>query len=246
VRVNNQYEGTIERWASYWRIKWSAFDYNYGWSDYVYLFDGWVAKCAMAVPIIGYLILFNDTISQHLSFNKLASENVLGFGLSSVARLKLIYFGLIFLGSANILYRIRRPFVFKIGTNQFEYVGNALKHFTVSAYIDIHGLIRHEGHHTLHGKYYDAEYDAFLNLALGEKGDRSQRDESTADWTQAKSRYEGLLRSMLIENFYRNNVKRRLSLTGCIFLSLLGYALLFIPSLDLFIKVLNVALLRGQ
>jgi hypothetical protein len=218
---------------------------NYGWSDYLYLFDGWVAKCAMAIPIVGYLILFNDTVSQHLSFNRLADENILGFGLSPVARLKLIYFGLIFLGSANILYRIRRPFVFKIGTDQFDYVENALKHFTVSAYIDIHGLIRHEGHHTLHGKYYDAEYDAFLNLALGHKGDRSQRDETTADWTQAKSRYEGLLRSMLIENFFRNNVKRRLWLSGCILLSLLGYMLLFIPSLDLFVKVLNISLLRA-
>jgi hypothetical protein len=162
-----------------------------------------------------------------------------------VARLKLIYFGLIFLGSANILYRIRRPFVFKIGTNQFEYVEIALKHFTVSAYVDIHGLIRYEGHHTLHGKYYDAEYDAFLNLATGEKGERLQRDESTADWTQAKRRDEGLMRSMLIENFYRNNVKRRLSLSCCIFLSLLGYVLLLIPSLDLFVKVLNVSLLKA-
>jgi hypothetical protein len=226
-------------------MKWTSFNYSYGWSDYIYLFDGWVAKCAMAVPIIGYLILFNDTISQHLSFNKLAGENVLSFGLSSVARLKLIYFGLIFLGSANILYRIRRPFVFKIGTNQFEYVETALKHFTLSAYIDIHGLIRYEGHHTLHGKYYDAEYEAFLNLAAGEKGERLQRDESTADWTQAKRRYEGLLRSMLIENFYRNNVKRRLSLSYCIFLSLFGYVLLLIPSLDLFLKVLKVSLLKA-
>jgi hypothetical protein len=200
----------------------------------------------MAVPVVGYLILFNDTISQHLSFNKLASENVLGFGLSSVARLKLIYFGLIFLGSANILYRLRRPFVFKVGTNQFEYVEHALTHFTVSAYIDIHGVIRHEGHHTLHGKYYDAEYDAFLDLALGKKGQRSQRDESTADWTEAKSRYEGLLRSMLIENFYRNNVRRRFSLSCCILLALLGYGLLLIPSMDLFIKVLNLSLLRME
>jgi hypothetical protein len=231
----------FERGKNYWRAKWGSFTYNYGWSDYVYLFDGWVAKCAMAVPIIGYLILFNDSISQHLSFNKLANENLLGFGLSSGARLKLIYFGLIFLGSANILYRIRRPFVFKVGTDQFEYVEHALKHFTISAYIDIHGRIRYEGHHTLHGKYYDAEYDAFLNLALGQKGQRAQRDESTADWTLAKSRYEGLLRSMLIENFYRSNVKRRLSLSCCLFLSLLGYALLLLPSVDLFVKVFTVS-----
>jgi hypothetical protein len=171
-------------------MRWSTFAYNYGWSDYVFLFDGWIAKCAMAVPIVGYLILFNDSVSQHLSFNKLASENVVGFGLSSVARLKFIYFGLIFLGSGNILYRTRRPFTFRIGTNQFEYVENALRHFTVSAYIDINGAIAHEGHHTQHGDYYDADYDAFLNLALGKDSD-GQRDESTADWAGAKNKYEG-------------------------------------------------------
>jgi hypothetical protein len=121
------------------QMRWTTFAYNYGWSNYVFLFDGWIAKCAMAVPLIGYLILFNDTVSQHLSFNKLASENVVGFGLSSVARLKFIYFGLILLGSANFLYRLRRPFVFKVGTNQFEYVEKALRHFTVSAYINING-----------------------------------------------------------------------------------------------------------
>src|SRR5262249_10862015 len=140
----------IEKWWNDLRFRWSIFLYNYAWSDYVFLFDGWIAKCAMAVPVVGYLILFNDSVSQHLSFNKLAQENLVCFGLSSIARLKLIYFGLIFLGSANILYRLRRPFILRIGTNQFHYVENALRHFTVSAYIDIHGVIRMEGHHTLH------------------------------------------------------------------------------------------------
>jgi hypothetical protein len=222
-------------------MRWSTFTYNYGWSKYVILFDGWIAKCAMAVPIVGYLILFNDSISQHLSFNKLADENTLRFGLSSITRLKFIYFGLIFLGSANILYRIRRPFVLKIGTNQFDYVEKGLVHFTVSAYIDINGDVRHNGHYTLHGKYYDAEFDGFLDLALGKPG-AVGRDESTANWLAAKNKYEGLLRSMLIENFFRNNIKRRVSLSFCIVLSLSGYILLLIPSADLFIKVMTVIL----
>jgi len=68
-------------------MQWSTFDYNYGWSNYIFLFDGWIAKCAMAVPVVGYLILFNDSVSQHLSFNKLAGENFVGFGLSSASRL---------------------------------------------------------------------------------------------------------------------------------------------------------------
>jgi hypothetical protein len=229
-------------WLRHFKLKRDIFTYNYRWSDYVFLFDGWIARSAMAVPVVGYLIIFNDSISQHLSFDKLAQESTAGFGLSPVLRLKFIYFGLIFLGAATILYRLRRPFVFRIGSNQFDYVENALRHFTVAAYIDIHGTIRHEGHHTLHGKYYDAEYDAFLGLALGHKHEqRRQRDETTADWTAAKNRYEGLLRSMLIENFSRNDVKRRFSLTCCILLALAGYFLLLIPSSDLFIKVLAVS-----
>jgi hypothetical protein len=230
---------TINRLFYRGKSKWDTFSYNYRWSDYVSLFDGWIARCSMAVPIIGYLILFNDSISQHLSFNNLANENLVWFGLSSILRLKLIYFGLIFLGAANIIYRWRRPFVFKIGTNRFDYVEKALEHFTVSAYIDIHGTIRHQGHHTLHGKYDDAEYDAFLDLAVGEGPAGAARD---VNWAAAKSRYEGLLRAMLIENFARNDVKRRFSLSCCLALSLTGYLLLAIPSADLLIKVVSVSL----
>jgi hypothetical protein len=117
-----------------------------------------------------------------------------------------------------------------------------LEHFTVSAYIDIHGTIRTEGHHTLHGPYSDSEYEAFLDLALGKQISKRERDDSTSDWAGAKSKYEGLLRSMLIENFTRQDVSRRGSLTTCIVLSLVGYFLLLIPSADLFLKVVSVSL----
>jgi hypothetical protein len=186
------------------------------------------------------LILFNDTISQHLSFEILASSSTSYFGITSATRLKLVYFGLLFLGIATILYRMRRPFVFRIGKSQFEYVEAALQHFTISAYINIHGTIRHEGHHTLHGKYYDSEYEAFLNLALGKKDDHGNRREATADWNTAKSKYEGLLRSMLIENYVRHDITRRISLTVCIVAALFGYLFLAIPSFDLFLRVVSV------
>lgn len=232
-----------QSWAQSLRLRWGTLAYNYGWSDYVFFLDGWIAKCAMAVPIIGYLILFNDSVSQHLSFNHLASEGAKSFGLSAGARLKFIYFGLIFLGSANIVYRLWRPFVLRVGTNQFEYVEKALEHFTASDYINIHGAVRQEGHHTLRGKYGDAEYDAFLTLATGERVDGQGRlVQSPSDWSRAKSQYEDLLRSMLLENFFRNDVKRRGYLTSALAFALVGYALLSVPSIDLFIKVLAVSL----
>jgi hypothetical protein len=63
----------ISRLTDHWKMKWSTFSYNYRWSDYVAALDGWIAKSAMTVPIVGYLILFNDSVSEHLSFNTLAS-----------------------------------------------------------------------------------------------------------------------------------------------------------------------------
>ena len=54
-----------------------------------------------------------------------------------------------------------------------------------------------------------------------------------------RDKFEGLLRSMLIEHFCREKIQRRYSLTFCIFLSLIGYLLLLIPSADLFLKVMS-------
>lgn len=158
---------------SYLTMKWEVFKYNYSWPDYVHLFDGWLARCAMAAPFVGYLILFNDSISQHLSFDRLANEDSIGFGLSSTVRLQLIYLGLIALGLANIMYYVRRPYALKIGRDEFEYVEKGLEHFTVTSYIQMNGEIKHSGFdpYTPDGKYYDSEFKGFLRSSIAEHSD---------------------------------------------------------------------------
>jgi hypothetical protein len=229
-----------------WRLlggsSWQTFKYNYGWSDYVTLFDGWIARCAMAVPIIGYLILFNDFIVTHLSFDLLAKEKTLRFGLGSGARLKLIYFGLLLLGSANILYRVRRPFLMKHGRNEKEYVEHALATFVLDDYIQVHNVIRREGHTTPYGKYYDSEYQDFRDMARGVHGDQPGKENVRSDWSGAKQKYEALLRSMLMDFYFRHQTTRRIALSICLALAISGYALLFIPSVDLFVKVVAISL----
>lgn len=218
------------------RSKISVFTYNFGWSDYIYLFDGWSARSAAIVPVIGYLIIFNDGISNHLSFNNIAGPED-GY-LNSKERLKLIYFGLIGLGVSSILYRIRRPYIFKLGTDEFEYVERGLRHFIAPDYIDLHHTIRNEGHYTRHGKYSDQRYEEFYRDAFGERDQSGKITTPPRGWVEVKSQHEYLLRSMLIENFFRNNVNRRISMTFCLLLSVFGYFLLAIPSLDLFLRIL--------
>jgi|TARA_B110000090_G_C13234538_1_gene389993 hypothetical protein len=215
---------------------WETFSYNFCWSDYVNYIDGWIPKLALTVPIIGYIILFNDSISSLLVFQKIANEGSLSFGLSDLQRLRFLYFGLISLGLSNFIYRIQRPQHFKIGKNLADYTRSCLELLNLGDYSQMHFTIRKRGHLTSNGKYYDSEWDGFVSLATNtnEGTGRALRD---GDWEGAKQRCGGLLRKILAETFFRCDIRRRFWLSACLALSTIGYALMVIPSLDLFIKV---------
>jgi membrane protein implicated in regulation of membrane protease activity len=218
-------------------MRWSTFAYNFRWSDYVWLLNGRIAKLAIAVPLVGYLLLFNDFVAQFISFERLTPGEELYHGLSATARLRLLYIGLVFLGIANAAYFAFRPFVLRTGENRREYVNNSFEQFTATEYIGIHGTTRHEGHVTLYGKYYDAEYDSFLQQSIGDG-----RSYSQVDWGAAKSRFENLLRGMLMEHYFRYDSSRRGRLLICLTIAAIGYACVAIPSVDLFIKVVRVVI----
>lgn len=224
------------KWISAVLFQWQTFSYNYKWSDYVRLLDGWVPKCAVLVPFFGYAILFNDTVSSMFSFAHLAGADSGWRLFSNLDRLRFIYFGLIMLGAANLIYWWRRPWVTKTATNQFDYVERGLNNFTLGDFIQIHHSIRREGHVTLDGKYYDSEWDGFREAASN-KGEGTDAVERTGNWDDAKRRYGSLLRSMLRENFSSGIRLRRLSLSVCLLLALVGYALLIVPSAELFVRV---------
>ena len=92
------------------RTRWQVFQYNFQWPHYDWLLDGWLSRLAYGVPLVGYLVLFNDTISANLQFESLAGQIYSPLGLSSGARLKFIYLGLVFLGLGNVLYRLLRAY----------------------------------------------------------------------------------------------------------------------------------------
>lgn len=217
------------------------FTYNFGWKDYIPLIDGWLARCAIGVPAVGYLVLFNDSAVSYISFNQLTSDSTNLLFTSGGNRLRLLYFGLIFLGISNLIYRWKRPWVHKYGKDIDTFVHNCLESCTPTEYINFHNTIRVEGHHTSYGKYYDSEWDGFRSLALGVEG-KSDAKNRPGHWIEAKSRYEHLLRSILHETFFRNTVKRRIWLGICILLSSLGYIMLLIPSFDLFQAVVQSTL----
>jgi len=219
---------------------WSAFSYSYRWSDYVMYIDGWIPKLALSVPILGYMILFNDKITELLVFKELANEDVLQFGLSGIQRIRLVYFGLIFLGVSNFIYRIKRPYVFDFGTTLIEYMKTCFDIFAFNEYIQIHNEIKKEGALTPMGRYGSIEWDGFIKIARtpSERRERFEHVIHSTNWEDAKNKYSGLLRNMLSEQFFRYDIKKRYWLSLCLGLSTIGYLMLIVPGVDIFAKVL--------
>ena len=217
------------------RMKWDIFTYNYGWAGWVPYVDGWIPKFSLFFPIVGYLILFNDTVSESLVFSHLTGTEQ-QWGFSGSERLRFLYFGLLFLGVSNFIYRVRRPHTFRFGVSLVEYTRTGLEFFTYGDFLKMHGRIREAGHISPEGKYYDSEWEGFSDAAnnTDEGRDSVKRDGS---WDEAKKSYGGLLRSILRESFYHGDRQRRWWLSTCLILSTIGYLLLVAPGADLFIKV---------
>jgi hypothetical protein len=218
------------------KLRWQTVVYNYSWSNWVPYIDGWIPRFSLLFPFVGYLILVNDEIAKVLQFHHLTGTEQYAWGLSAVIRLRLVYYGLFFLGVSNFIYRLKKPYAFRFGANLIDYTKTGLELFTLGDYVQIHGTIRHEGHLTLDGKYYDSEWEGICAAARNQ-GEGTDKVVRSGSWEDAKRQYGSLLRSMLRENFFRNDTRGRSWLTACVLLSTLGYLLLAIPSLDLFAKV---------
>lgn len=216
--------------------KWDTFIYNYSWSYWIGYIDGWIPKLSFTVPLVAYLLLFNDYVVQNLEFSTMLSPETLNDGLNSSERLRFIYFGLIFLGISNFIFRVTKPKFLNYGTNLIDYTKTCIDTFTFERFLNLHREIKDSIHITLEGKYDTERWNEFEKIAVNKEGIYDLNVE-TADWEKAKLKYGSLLRSILYEIYFRRNIQKRHWLTLCVFLSTFGYILLLIPSFDIFIRI---------
>lgn len=215
------------------RIKIEVFWYNFAWPKYMDLIDGWLPRCAIFLPLFGYLIIFNDEMVTFFQFEQITSKSVDLFFFGSVTRMRFIYFGMLLLGFSNLLYRLHRPWVMRYGKNQDTFMRNGLSNFSPEDYFRFHNEIRYKGHLTSHGKYYDSEWEDFCELAVGSQGNENKNENRAGNWSEAKAKFEPILRNVLAETYFRSSRRNRITLCVCIAASFTGLALFLIPSLDL-------------
>lgn len=238
----------ISRFVYWIRLKWSIFAYNFQWENYTFLFHGNIARVSAFVPLFGYLIIFNDGISQYLTFEKLAPKEIGTLFISSDARLRLVYFGLIMLGVSELIYVLRRPHVIRLGKDFFSFKEKVLSLASPRYFSEIHYSLKSSGFdpYTQGGKYYDRDYEDFIEVCTGARPGTSIKEAyekgKSANWDEARNRFEPLLTGMLEEKYFMEGRKRRFSLSLALFFALLGYIFLAIPSIELLLRVIKVTL----
>ncbi|UWQ46979.1 hypothetical protein [Leisingera aquaemixtae] len=206
-----------------------------------------LSKAVVAIPLVGYLIIFNDTIAGLISFEELTD----GRGtlwLSSKTRLQCIYFGLLFLAASSVWFRIRCPKAVKVAASSEEYRQYAFANFTIQDFVSTYLKAERKFGY---GKYDDVKFDRdhlnkLLNNATPDLSDvATMTDDELWYAVSEVSDHEGALRSsreflfdLLAANFdyechsRSKEVKLLYTLTGA------GLLLLSFPALDVFISVL--------
>lgn len=211
------------------------------WSKYVSYIDGRISRFSLFVPIIGYLILFNDQISEAITFKTITNSNELESELTGLQRLQLIYFGFISLGLSNLFFKISKPKTFNIATNYMEFTN---KHIESSNFMVFDDMYEHTKNrpHILSFQIFQDQYKTFKDDYHLDKIRNTNDDDihvkNPKNWQVITNKNGDFLRSLLEKFFIDNDKSRNIPLSICIILSTLGYSLLAIPSIDLFIKVI--------
>lgn len=233
-------------------LKWRIFQYNFTWDDYAGYLNGHIAKAALFVPVIGYTLIFNDYVTDELTFKNLTNEVRTTFFLERDLRLRFLFFASLILASANLSYRLMRPNAMKLGESLEEYSLYFLNHVPSHVFLRLHQEIRSSDFdpYTQDGKYYDDDWELFWREAqwsksgknlLGKESDLERlEDYQRVDFERAKQRHKSVLLSILRETYVRKTRKRRPQLVFCIVLATVGYGLLIIPSVDLTLRVIEL------
>lgn len=94
------------------------------------------------IPVAGYLILFNDALVDKLSFRVMAGLDETAsspFFLSSVAKLRLAFFGSLLVILANLLFRLAAPRILVHSKSDIDFSNTVIGSYSV---LEIHEIER--------------------------------------------------------------------------------------------------------
>ena len=105
-----------------------------GWDGLRPILKGDLARLLVVIPIVGYLIIFNDSIVNSFEFTTITQ----GYGtiiFSTIHRLQLLYFGMITLGVCTLWFNVRCPISVKQAADAVSFKSFAREHYSIRDFV---------------------------------------------------------------------------------------------------------------
>ncbi|WP_170573538.1 hypothetical protein [Ruegeria atlantica] len=99
-----------------------------------------LTRVVALVPIIGYLILFNDRIAEIASFRMIAGVEPgveTPFYLTGIAKMRLVFFGSLLLLCSNLIFKVFRPPVLELAKGDIEFAARVSERYSVYELADM-------------------------------------------------------------------------------------------------------------
>jgi len=193
------------------------------WTDFRAISNSYAARSTVLIPLIGYLILFNENVVKYLQLpQELGGTAVTAAGISP--RLLLIYFGLCFVAAATTLYGVFCPTEVKHYGSANAYVigdGPSIMRMTIEA------ICRR-----LDASDFHERFQRFADTYT------LRTPEMIAD----PDNHPSIKNDLLHMYFDYMNTRHRRTRICCTILFAIGFICLAIPSLGVFLRVCRLLL----
>lgn len=187
------------------------------------------------IPVAGYLILFNDEISGMVSFDAIAGVGEVDrspFLLDGLTKLRLVFFGSLFVLCSFLTYRLFRPVVLETSKNDLEFSELVRQRYSVYELAQIEERV--------HSESWIKRTDAFW-IVLGTRRSKKPvvsgyRPDVRAQMFSKHGDYIGFLAREWWEGMMHTHRPARICSLA---FGVGGYAMLAIPTLDIAQAVLR-------
>ena len=187
------------------------------------------------IPVAGYLILFNDEIAGMVSFDAIAGVGEVGgspFLLDGLTKLRLVFFGSLFVLCSFLTYRLFRPVVLEASKNDLEFFELVRQRYSVYELAQIEERV--------HSESWIERTDAFW-IVLGERRSKKPvvsgyRPDVRAQMFSKHGDYIGFLAREWWEGMMHTHRPARICSLA---FGVGGYVMLAIPTLDIAQAVLR-------
>lgn len=195
-----------------------------------------LSRFVTAIPIVGYMIVFNDQFVSAVSYHKLAGstegpESL--FFLGSLLKLRLVFFGSVFVAVAHIAYVILRPQVLAHSNNEFEFSDRVLGTYTRTELVSI------EKDMNAPGRVFRTPFIVNDEIYGFQRKIQKKQLAAYNPNVDLRAKETDYIRALAREWYAGEMHRYRIVRWSAVCFAFFGYALLVVPTLDLFQAVLR-------